>query len=176
MLAIVVQSGGRVQVETAPGTGSTFNIDLPRVRPAVLPRPRLLAEPASRGSGVVLLVEDDKSVREFARRSLEAAGHTVLAAEHGAQAIRASERWGEEIDVLVTDIVMPGIHGVELAARIREQRPGINVVFASGYGPGDLDGEIGEVEPGEFLAKPYSGVTLCRAVNRAVAARRRIAP
>jgi PAS domain S-box-containing protein len=170
VFAIVVQSGGCVQVETAPGRGSTFNIDLPRVRPAVLPRPRLLAEPTSRGSGVVLLVEDDKSVREFARRSLEAAGHTVLAAEHGAQAIRASERWGEDIDVLVTDIVMPGIHGVELAARIREQRPSINVVFASGYGPSNLDREIAGAEPGELLAKPYSGVTLCRAVNRAVSA------
>jgi two-component system cell cycle sensor histidine kinase/response regulator CckA len=126
-------------------------------------------------SGVLLLVEDDTSVREFARRSLEAAGYTVLAAENGDQAVRASERWGERIDVLVTDIAMPGIHGVELAARIRQQRPDIQVVFASGFGPGAVNGN-GVRAAGAFLPKPYSGMALCRVVARAVDTGRGIAP
>jgi signal transduction histidine kinase/CheY-like chemotaxis protein len=176
VFAIVAQSGGQVQVESAPNEGTTFHVDLPRVGPAVLTRPHLVVAATPRRSGVLLLVEDDTSVREFARRSLEAVGYTVLAAENGDQAIRASERWGERIDVLVTDIAMPGIHGVELAARIRLQRPDVQVVFASGFGPGAVDGNSLRAASGAFLPKPYSGAALCRVVGRAIDAGRRVAP
>ena len=175
VFAIVAQAGGQVQVESAPNEGTTFHIDLPRVGPTVLIRPHLLPAATTRRSGVILLVEDDTSVREFARRSLEAGGYTVLSAENGDQAIRASERWGERIDVLVTDIAMPGIHGVELAGRIREQRSDIQVVFASGFGPGAVNGNTLRAASGVFLPKPYSGVVLCRVVGRAIDAGRRVA-
>jgi PAS domain S-box-containing protein len=174
VFAIVAQSGGQVQVQSAPGAGSAFHVDLPRVLPLRLPRPRILSAPVADGHGVVLLVEDEPAVREFARRTLEAAGHTVLAAEDGAQALRASERWGEVIDVLVTDIAMPGIHGVDLAVKITQQRPGIHVLFASGYGPGALDREGSSVS-GAFLPKPYSGEALCRAVARSIRVGRPVA-
>jgi PAS domain S-box-containing protein len=172
VFGIVAQSGGQIGVETTPGEGSTFHVDLPRVGAAVLPGPRLLAEATLRRSGVVLLVEDDPAVREYARRGLEAAGYTVLAAAGAHQAVRASERWGEGIDVLLTDLVMPGAHGPELAAQIRMQRPGIGVVFMSGYAE-DVLGRGGELRAsGEFLPKPFSVEALSRAVGRAADAGR----
>jgi PAS domain S-box-containing protein len=172
VFGIVAQSGGQIGVETTPGVGSTFHVDLPRVGAAVLPGPRLLTEATLRRSGVVLLVEDDPAVREYARRGLEAAGYTVLAVAGAHQAVRASERWGEGIDVLLTDLVMPGVHGPELAAQIRMQRPGIGVVFMSGYAE-DALGRGGELSAsGEFLPKPFSLEALSRVVGRAADAGR----
>jgi PAS domain S-box-containing protein len=168
VFGIVTQSGGQVQVETALGEGSTFYVDLPRILAASVPRPRqTTTEPPSRRSWVVLLVEDDPAVREFARRSLEAAGHRVLAASEAEQAQRASERWGERIDVLVTDLVMPGIHGTELADRIIANRPDIGVVFVSGYDEAAVGrgSEIAAV--GDFLPKPFTVDALRRAVDKA---------
>ena len=168
VFGIVTQSGGQVHVETALGEGSTFHIDLPCIEASAAPRPRLVpTEATSRRSWVVLLVEDDSAVREFARRTLESAGHRVLAASEAEQALRASERWSERIDVLVTDLVMPGIHGTELAAKIAASRPDIGVVFVSGYdedavGHGD---EIAAV--GDFLPKPFTVEALRKAVDRA---------
>lgn len=175
VFGIVAQSGGQIHVESAPGMGSTFHVDLPRVGVSKVPRPRHLVEAALTRSGIVLLAEDDASVREFARRSLEGAGYTVLATAGAEQALRASERWAEAIDVLVTDLVMPGAGGPELAARIRVQRPTIGVVFMSGYSGDAVDrgGELGE--PGEFLPKPFSVGAINRAVGRAADARRQAA-
>lgn len=175
VLGIVAQSGGQIHVETAPGMGSTFHVDLPRVGASVAPRRRHLDEPTPSRSGVVLLAEDDPSVREFARRSLEGAGYTVLAADGAEQALRASERWAEAIDVLVTDLVMPCGGGPELAAGIRMHRPTIGVVFTSGYSEDAVDrgAELGEL--GEFLPKPFSVGALRRAVGRAADARRQSA-
>jgi CheY-like chemotaxis protein len=172
VFGIVAQSGGQIHVETTPGKGSTFLVDLPRVGASAVPRPRYVAEQSPSRSGVVLLAEDDTAVREFARRSLENGGYTVLAAAGAEQALRASERWAEAIDVLVTDLVMPGVGGPDLAAQIRKTRPTIGVVFMSGYSEDAVDrgGEIGEL--GEFLPKPFSVTALSRAVGRAADARR----
>jgi two-component system cell cycle sensor histidine kinase/response regulator CckA len=175
VFGIVAQSGGQIQVETAPGEGSTFHVDLPRVGAAAPPGPRLLTAAPRRGSGVVLLVEDDPAVREFARRCLEAAGYSVLTAAGGDQAVRASEQWDETIDVLVTDIVMPGFHGPELASLIRAQRPGIGVVFMSGYSENAVAQGSEQSAAGEFLSKPFSVAALSRVVGRAADAGRRAA-
>jgi two-component system cell cycle sensor histidine kinase/response regulator CckA len=166
VFGIVAQSGGQVQVETAPGEGSTFHIDLPRVvgRTAVAkPEPRALAR---RGSGAVLLAEDDPAVRLFARRSLESAGYTVFAAAGAADAIHASENWSSAIEVLVTDIVMPGMHGNDLAKVIRKARPGIGIVLMSGYTDHALaqGKDLGDFE---FLNKPFTIAALTNAVGRA---------
>jgi two-component system, cell cycle sensor histidine kinase and response regulator CckA len=170
VFGIVAQSGGHIQVETALGKGSTFHVDLPRLGTAVLPRALHIAEAPPRRSGVVLVVEDDSAVREFARRSLEGNGYTVLAAAGGAEALLASQRWGDEIDVLLTDVVMPGAHGPELAALIRAQRPGIGLVFMSGFTEDDLGGSSEMGAPSEILLKPFNVEALVRAVGRAVGA------
>lgn len=167
VFGIVTQSGGQIQVETSPGEGSTFHVDLPRLGTAVLPCPQPPAEVTSRRSGVVLVVEDDSAVRKFARRGLEATGYSVLTAVGGEEALRASEDWGETIDVLLTDITMPGIHGPELAARIRAQRPRIGVVFMSGYAD-DLGPGAELSASSEILPKPFNVDALNRAVGRAV--------
>jgi two-component system cell cycle sensor histidine kinase/response regulator CckA len=174
VFGIVAQSGGQVQVETSLGMGSTFHIDLPRVvgKPATAAVPR--DEPVRRGSGVILLAEDDPAVRLFARRSLEAAGYTVFAAAGAEDAIKASDHWSSTIEVLVTDIVMPGMHGNELAMEIRKARPNIGIVLISGYTDHALGRgtELGEVE---FLSKPFTIAALSRAVGRAVDTAHRVA-
>jgi two-component system cell cycle sensor histidine kinase/response regulator CckA len=164
---IVAQSGGMVHVETALGSGSTFHVDLPRVdAPAPPSRPRLVKSVPPQ-SGVVLLVEDDAAVREFARRVLRAAGYTVLSSARAGPALRAIERWGDRIDVLVTDLVMPGLNGLDLAARVSGQRPRIGVVFMSGNA-GEALGRGRELSSaGEFLAKPFTKEALGRAVAQA---------
>ena len=167
VFGIVAQSGGQIQVETSPGAGTTFHVDLPRLGTALSPCPQPPAEVTPRRSGVVLVVEDDPAVREFARRSLEATGYTVLTAAEGDEALRASEGRSETIDVLLTDVAMPGVHGPELAARICAQRPCIGVVFMSGYaddlGPGN---ELSASS--EILPKPFNVDALNRAVGRAL--------
>jgi PAS domain S-box-containing protein len=174
VFGIVAQSGGQVQVETAPDKGSTFHVDLPRVagKSAAVKPGRV--ERIRRGSGAILLAEDDPAVRLFARRSLESAGYTVFAAAGAEDAIKASEHWNASIEVLVTDIVMPGMHGNELAVLIRKTRPGIGIVLMSGYTDHDLgqDTELGEVE---FLNKPFTAAALSSAVGRAVDTARRAA-
>jgi PAS domain S-box-containing protein len=166
VFGIVAQSGGQVQVESAPGEGSTFHVDLPRVvgrSRAAKPR---RDEPLRPGSGAILLAEDDPAVRLFARRSLESAGYTVFAAADAKDAIKASEHWNASIEVLVTDVVMPGMHGHELAALIRETRPGIGIVLMSGYTDHAL-GRGTDLGVIEFLNKPFTAAALSRAVGRA---------
>jgi PAS domain S-box-containing protein len=172
VFGIVAQSGGQVQVETAPGEGSTFHVDLPRVVGKSRPEKPRRDESLRPGSGAILLAEDDPAVRLFVRRILESAGYTVLAAAGAEDAIKASEHWNGAIEVLVTDIVMPGMHGHELAALIRQTRPGIGIVLMSGYTDDALgpESELGVVE---FLSKPFTAVALSRAVGRAVDAAHR---
>ncbi len=167
VFGIVAQSGGQVQVESALGTGSTFHVDLPRAmgkRTMTTPTP---IERILQGTGTILLAEDDPAVRQFARRSLEAAGYVVFAVAGATAAIRASEHWSTSIEVLVSDVVMPGMHGHELARLIRTWRPDIGIVLMSGYTEDPIASgtELGEVE---FLSKPFTAAALSAAVRRAM--------
>jgi PAS domain S-box-containing protein len=165
---IVAQSGGMVHVDSVLGSGSVFYVDLPRVAAEAVP-PRLqVGQRTQRRSGVVLVVEDNPAVRRLTRRILETAGYTVLAAPNAAPALRAVVRWGERIDALVTDIVMPGMNGLDLAARIVEQEPDIGVVFISGNADGVLGRDAELRAAGTFLAKPFTSDALRRAVAGAV--------
>ena len=166
VFGIVAQSGGQVRVESTVGRGSTFHVDLPRVKPGAGAPPIPSELPIAQGSGTILVAEDDPAVREFTRRCLESAGYTVFAAAGAEEAISASEHWMSSIDVLVSDIVMPGMHGRELVIRIRSARPGIGVVLMSGYtdDPLGIATDLGAVE---FLNKPFTGDALIRAVGRA---------
>jgi len=163
---IVKQSGGYIWVYSEPGRGTTVKVYLPRVRGAAeppLPAPEL--PPLRGGKETVLLVEDAAPVRTLARRSLEARGYRVLDAADGPSALELSARHAEEIDVLVTDVVMPGMSGRELAERLAPTRPRMKVLYTSGY-TDDAMVRQGVLNAGvAFLQKPFVPDTLARKVR-----------
>ena len=133
---IVKQSGGYIWVYSELGRGTTFKIYLPRIEeevPNELFGPRVDSSPIPRGSEVILLAEDEKGVRQLARQYLEMIGYTVLEAEDGYTALELSNTHAGRIHLLMTDVVMPGINGRELAERISRLRPGIKILYMSGY-------------------------------------------
>jgi len=165
---IVVQSGGRVTVTSVPGQGSTFLVDLPRVDvPAVATTDEAEAAPLTPRRGLtVLLVEDDAAVRALTRRMLASLGHAVTAASSGAEALGLLEVADRLPDVLITDVRMPGIQGLELARRLRDRRPGLPVVFISGF-----SAELGDhvtITGAQVLDKPFDLRRLEAAINAAV--------
>ena len=155
---IVTNARGRVELESEPGAGTTVNVLLPAVRRASDDDPSPTS-PRGRGE-TVLVVEDADAVRVLTGRLLYAAGYQVVSVESGAVALERLE----DADVLVTDVVMPGMSGVELAVTARERRPGLPVVFVSGY-TGDTSISGSDDPATAFLAKPFDGDDLLRAVR-----------
>jgi PAS domain S-box-containing protein len=161
---IVQQSEGHITLESEPGRGTTFRIFLPRVEaPVEEPVPAGTAAPP-RGVETVLLVEDEDPVRALAREVLEKNGYRVLEAQDATAALALRSTTGD-IDLLVTDMVMPGPSGRELAERLTEMQPGLRVLFISGY-TGDGISRSGQLGPGtSFLQKPFTPDTLVRKVR-----------
>jgi CheY-like chemotaxis protein len=170
---IVHQSGGALAVRSAPGEGTEVEVYLPQARVGAAPA---LAQPSSAprptaATGTVLVVEDEASVRRLTRRALEAAGFRVLEAEDGAQALRLAE--GALLDLVVTDIVMPGMSGVELAERIAPSHPGLPVLFVSGYADEAPEAHGAKAAGRELLGKPFRPRQLVERARRLIEARRR---
>ncbi len=165
MYGIVKQSDGYISVYSESGHGSSFKIYLPRNgSTADLPVTPQRGGPA-RGSETILVVEDEPAVLTLSQRALEAQGYVVLAAADAAAALRVVERHGGTIHMLLTDVVMPGLSGRELADRLGAQRPGIRVLYMSGY-PGDAVVQHGTLPSGSaFLQKPFSPDGLARKVR-----------
>jgi two-component system, cell cycle sensor histidine kinase and response regulator CckA len=157
---IVEQSGGHISVESAVGAGTTFRIYLPRVDEAV-PEPTAASGDAlPAGSETILLVEDEETLREMTREILAEAGYSVLEAENGTRALEVAAAHTRPIHLLLTDVVMPGPSGPKTAERLAALRPGIRVLFASGYTAGEL-GPHGVLDPSvEFVQKPFSPAVL----------------
>jgi len=168
---IVKQSGGYVWVESAPGRGACFEIYLPRVEEALEPVAQPLPPPARRTPATILLVEDEASLRDIAQELLEASGYTVLTVANGAEALALAEQQASgSIQLLLTDVVMPGMSGPALAQSIRARWPDIQVVFMSGYSQEAVQKQ-GLLEAGtRLLAKPFSLNTLVRSVEEALGA------
>jgi len=167
---IVKQSGGGILVASEPGKGSTFEVYLPRLGPGqsshddVAEPSAPQAVPLPRGSETILLVEDDAAVRNLAARLLRELGYQVLTADSGGSALLAAEE-ALRIDLLLTDVVMPQMHGRELAERLASLRPGLRVLYMSGY-TDDVVGRRGVLEGGtQLLSKPFSPATLARKVR-----------
>jgi PAS domain S-box-containing protein len=163
---VVEQSGGHVAVYSEPGRGTTFKVYLPLVPDgAEAPAPRAPAGPPPRGSETVLLAEDEGVVRALARQVLESHGYTVLEAGDGRQALNLAGLHAGPVHLLVTDLVMPGAGGREVAERLRAQRPGLKVLYLSGY-TDDAVVRHGVLEAeADFLQKPFTPAALARKVR-----------
>ena len=163
---IVKQGGGYIFAQSEPGCGTTFRIYLPRVAdPADSPRVDKHAQAAAGGSETVLLVEDEESVRELVRETLKTRGYRVIEASDGIAGMRVSEEYQGNIEILITDVVMPGMSGRELAKRVAAARPNIRVLYLSGYTEDAIIHE-GALEPGTgFLQKPFTLQVLARKVR-----------
>jgi PAS domain S-box-containing protein len=153
---IVQQHGGTITVESTPGAGATFTIYLPRVDDPMLEMGiSVYPEDSRRGSETILLVEDATPVRELVAQLLRASGYTVLIAAGPAAALELSDRHPGPIDLLLTDVVMPGMSGPELRQRLMSVRPRTRILYMSGYTDEAL-GRHGVLEPGTFLLqKPF---------------------
>jgi len=162
---IVKQSGGSIGVYSEIGKGTSFKVCLPRVlTPSIVPATPPPVE-LSKGSETILLVDDEPMVRDVAARALRAQGYQVLEAEDGIEALLQQAAYKDEIHVLVSDMVMPRMGGQELAALLREVRPGIRVLHMSGYTSTRVHPQ-GASEPDDaLLTKPFTSVDLLQKVQ-----------
>jgi two-component system cell cycle sensor histidine kinase/response regulator CckA len=168
---IVEQSGGFIRVSSRPGEGTTFRIHLPRIEQIPeAPDSRLSAPARLPGSETVLVVEDQDDVRKLALGILKKSGYRLLEAANGPEAILVAGAFPESIDLLVTDVIMPGMTGRELATRLQSVRPKLKVLYTSGYSAeviaheGVLDGGV------SYLAKPFVPADLAAKVRGVLSA------
>jgi two-component system cell cycle sensor histidine kinase/response regulator CckA len=163
---IVSQSGGSILVYSEPGWGTTFKIYLPQIKEVSQPSPvSLPQEHPSRRGETILLVEDEPGVRNLVRDTLKEDGYIVLEANNSAEALLLSEQHPGPIHLLFTDVVMPGLSGRQLAERLLPQRPGLKILYMSGY-TDDAIVRHGVLEPGVvFLHKPFTPQILTRKVR-----------
>jgi signal transduction histidine kinase len=165
VFGIVEQSGGHLRVASTLGHGTTFEIYLPSVneRPQQIDEPR--ETPPARGTETILLAEDDEVLRTLTARILTSQGYRVLEASDGVEALRVADRHRGTLDLLTTDMVMPSMGGHDLANELSARRPGLKVLFVSGY-TDDAVGR-GELQPGDaFLQKPIDPKMLARKVRQ----------
>jgi CheY-like chemotaxis protein len=159
--AIVKQSNGHIRVESEPGQGATFFIYLPRLKQAVSTQP-LPPSPGDMAAGTetVLLVEDDDDVRDLVGRILINQGYSLLVANNGQTALQLAADPAAHIDLLLTDVIMPGTNGKALAEALTQARPGLKVLFMTGYAE-EIISQYGLLDQHmALLQKPFSPVSL----------------
>jgi two-component system cell cycle sensor histidine kinase/response regulator CckA len=163
----VRQCGGHITVNSAPGRGTSIELLLPRSAPAGDRKQQRSAlpnvEPPRPGRETILVAEDEEAVRQYAVESLRRHGYHVMAAACGEEALAIAHAHDGEIHLLVTDVVMPGINGPELARRLRAERPGLRVLLMSGYAAEVVTGS--DLEGATLMHKPFSPNSLGRAVR-----------
>jgi PAS domain S-box-containing protein len=161
---IVQQSGGSIYIESEVGVGTSFRIYLPRVVAAPLPGASRKSASTVGGSETLLLVEDEAGLRDLLQDLLEGAGYCVLVARDGRDAVQVAAAHSEAIHLMVTDLIMPGATGREAAEEIHASRPGMLVLYMSGYAD-DAILRRGVPDTAAFLAKPFAAASLLRTVR-----------
>jgi PAS domain S-box-containing protein len=170
---VVKQSGGFIWVYSEVGKGTSFKIYLPRVdQPEDKASVPQTFKEAPRGTETILLAEDEQDVREVAREFLESGGYTVIEARDGAEALRLANENKGALDLLVTDMVMPGMTGIELARRLQHQHSGIGVIYMSGYSEQTALESVQADAEMRLLTKPFSRGSILRAVREALSVSR----
>jgi two-component system, cell cycle sensor histidine kinase and response regulator CckA len=165
---VVRQSGGSIYVYSEPGHGTSFKLYLPRVDAEATAESTGAAAAAPTGAEVILLVEDEAPVRAFAERILSGLGYTLLEAANGEEGLEVAAAHDGPIDLLLTDVTMPGMQGPQLAAVLRKVRPEVRIMYISGFTE-TLVGRPGSDGDGStFLPKPFAGESLARAVREAL--------
>lgn len=162
---IVKQSGGSIGVYSEVGRGTTFKVYLPRVEESVDTKAGKLQDDCARGTETVLLVEDSDTVRKLARKLLEEDGYTVLEASSGDDGWQISEQHNGPIDLLLTDVVMPGTSGREIAQRLAARRPRMRVLYMSGYTDDAIVRHRVLDATAPFIQKPFTRDALLRKVR-----------
>jgi two-component system, cell cycle sensor histidine kinase and response regulator CckA len=167
----VKQSGGSLHVRTAPGQGSTFSLVFPSGVGSDDAGRAPLDPSVQRGRERVLVVEDEDNVRELLRRQLDSAGYQAVLAARAEEALRVLEDPAQRIDLLLTDIVMPTMRGPELARRAVMLRPGLRVLYMTGYPNTSVTGDTSPTAPPNVIWKPFSAADLTTAVRGALGTR-----
>jgi CheY-like chemotaxis protein len=155
---IVMQHNGWIEATSAPGTGATFRVMLPAAAHAEQPRSlETPPAPVPAGHETILLVEDDKSICALVAEALRQAGYTVRSAATGVLALEIWKQHAMQIDAVITDVVMPGgVSGLRLAEELEAQRPGLCVIYASGYSPQPRPGQVELIEGFNYIQKPFA--------------------
>ncbi|HTS04918.1 MAG TPA: PAS domain S-box protein [Candidatus Eisenbacteria bacterium] len=162
---IVKQTGGYVMVQSEIGRGTIFHIYLPLTEGKTEPHPVAVPDTACGGHETILLVEDEESVRQLVRDTLVAKGYNVIEGENGEEGLAAATRHTGKIDLVITDVVMPGMGGREMAKQLATSRPGTKVLYLSGYTEDAIISD-GSIESGTaFLQKPFTLQNLTRKVR-----------
>ena len=164
---IIRQSNGSIEVESAPGHGTTFKIYLPGLESEAVAPPRPRVASATGGRATILLVEDEPSLRELNTEVLGGLGYEVLAADSAARALEMAASREGTIDLLLTDVVMPGQSGTDLAQTLLATRPTTRILYMSGYGGHDLV-QRGLDETAGFIEKPFTSAALAQKVREAL--------
>ncbi len=166
VFGLVEQSGGHITIDSTPGVGTTVTTYWPLVDDLLDDAATKLAAPTMEGTETILLVEDETGVRALIGKILERYGYTVLAARDAAEALTIEEQYAGAIHLLVSDMIMPGASGADLAQHIVQRRPGIQVLFVSGYASREtIEMGMGSSRNASFLQKPFRPDTLARTVR-----------
>jgi CheY-like chemotaxis protein len=161
---IVESTGGCIDVSSEPGRGTTFKVYLPLSEGTPEPSPEVANGAAPRGGNeTILLVEDDEIVRELGVTVLSSEGFRVLAARNGAEALKLAS--SERIDLVLTDVVMPGMSGREFVSRFLESSPDVRVLYTSGYTKGSIKSVDAISDHADFLEKPFTPKSLVAKVR-----------